>query len=462
MDEHHLIRLGSDGLTIQILSFNLLNKKANANGSCGETFDGNVVAQVFDMFVDFLQNIVCQKCGDRGYPEALNYCVKCKVVAEHTYCLDVVPKDFDEDVVWTCWFCLSGNDGGHNNTLDSSSYTQLLTSDQAVKVVRKQKWKASDAFLKALRKVERLKRGPPLQSAEAEAAKRVCLTNSTDQESDCSHLHKDKRRTLARGESSDEHQKTREHGIMTVEDRDGSNEEVLSVERESFQNGKSDLPKILDRDSNVNVQQPFEENMNALSGSESCAQDQKLSDQNRLIPDVGVAQMKRTDDLPKILDRDFNTNAQPILDPIWRGNFTIKDGNFDVMNGLVAYTSNQASPKVRETASLLPGSVSIEMLPRHEVFPKKFGTSDVTAEDIGLYFFPEKERDERAFDELVDNIIEQDLALKAVLEHAELLVFTSLQLPLQNWRYRGKYYLWGLFGRQKLSHYSSRREHATA
>ncbi|KAH8508858.1 hypothetical protein H0E87_010849 [Populus deltoides] len=393
-------------------------------------------------------NTVCQKCGDRGYPEALNYCVKCKVVAEHTYCLDVVPKDFDEDVVWTCWFCLSGNDGGHNNTLDSSSYTQLLTSDQAVKVVRKQKWEASDAYLKALRKVERLKRGPSLQSGQKE--------------------------NTGPGESSDEHQKTREHGIMIVEDRGGSNEEVLTVERESFQNGKSDLPKISDRDSHVNVQQPFEESMNTLSGSESCAQDQNLSDQNRLIPDVGggsneavnciekEACQNSTDDLPKILDRDFNTNAQPILDPIWRGNFTINDGNFEVMKGLVAYTSNQASPKVRETASLLPGSVSIEMLPRHEVFPKKFGTSDVTAEDIGLYFFPEKERDERAFDELVDNIIEQDLALKAVLEHAELLVFTSLQLPLQNWRYRGKYYLWGLFGRPKLSHYSSRREHATA
>lgn len=257
-----------------------------------------------------------------------NFCASFFIL--FSYCLDVVPKDFDEDVVWTCWFCLSGNDGGHNNTLDSSSYTQLLTSDQAVKVVRKQKWEASDAYLKALRKVERLKRGPSLQSGEAEGAKRVCLTNSTDQESDCSHLHKDKRRTLARGESSDEHQKTREHGIMIVEDRGGSNEEVLTVERESFQNGKSDLPKISDRDSNVNVQQPFEENMNTLSGSESCAQDQNLSGQNRLIPDVGggsneavnciekEASQNSTDDLPKILDRDFNTNAQPILDPIWR------------------------------------------------------------------------------------------------------------------------------------------------
>ena len=44
MDEHHLIRLGSDGLTAQILSFNLLTKKANANGSRGETFDGNFLS----------------------------------------------------------------------------------------------------------------------------------------------------------------------------------------------------------------------------------------------------------------------------------------------------------------------------------------------------------------------------------------------------------------------------------
>lgn len=46
MDEHHLIRHGSDGLTIQILSFNLLNKKANANGSCGETFDEYSLSKV--------------------------------------------------------------------------------------------------------------------------------------------------------------------------------------------------------------------------------------------------------------------------------------------------------------------------------------------------------------------------------------------------------------------------------
>lgn len=401
-------------------------------------------------------NKACQKCGDSGYTEALNYCIKCKAVAEHTYCLDVVPKDFDEDVAWTCWFCLSGNDGGHNNTLESSSYTQLLTSDQALEVVRKQKWKASDAYLKALQKVERLKRGPSLQSGEPEAAKRVCLTNST---------HKKKRRALIQDERSNEHKKTRELGVLIVEDKGGSNEEALTVEREAFQ---------IDGDSKVNVHQPFEENENTLPGSESCAQDQNLSDQNILILDVGggsneavnciekEASQNGPDDLPKTLDRDFNTSAQPILDPIWRGNFTINDGNFDVINGLVAYTSNQASPKVRVTANLLPGSVSIEMLPRHEVFPKTFGTSDVTAEDIGLYFFPEKERDERAFDELVDNVIEQDLALKAVLEHAELLIFTSLQLPLQNWRYRGKYYLWGLFGRKKFSHYSSRREHGTA
>ncbi|CAK7347035.1 unnamed protein product [Dovyalis caffra] len=448
-----------------------------------EARNKNVAEQVFDMFVELLQNLVCQKCGDRGYPEALNYCVMCEVVAEHSYCLDVVPKDLDKDLVWTCWFCSSGNDGGHD-TLDS--YTQLSTSDQAVKFVSKQEQKASDAYLKGVKKAERIKRGRSLQSDEVEADKRVCLTNSTDREADkrvcltkstdreldCSQLQEENKRTLFHGESSDEHQKSSEHGMLIAEDRGGANEEVLTVEKEASQNGKSDLPKISDHDANLNVQ-PFEENENTLSGGESCAQDQNLSEQNRLILDVGGGSNEvvncseketshnGTGDLPEILDQDFNTNAEPILDPIWRGGFTINNGNFEVMNGLVAYTSNQASPKVRETASLLPGLVSIEMLPRLEVFPKRFATTVVTAGDIGLYIFPEKERDERAFDELLDSIIEQDLALKAVLENAELLLFTSLQLPLHNWRYRGKYYLWGLFSRRKSCRLN-RREHVTA
>lgn len=62
------------------------------------------------------------------------------------------------------------------------------------------------------------------------------------------------------------------------------------------------------------------------------------------------------------------------------------------MNGLAAHLSSQASPKVGEAVLLLPGSLPLDLLPRLKVLPKRFRNSSITDEDIGLYFFPEKER----------------------------------------------------------------------
>ncbi|KAI4352955.1 hypothetical protein L6164_007158 [Bauhinia variegata] len=53
------------------------------------------------------EEIVCQTCGDRGFPEALNYCIMCMETAEHTYCLEKLPKVLNEDIYWTCEICLS-------------------------------------------------------------------------------------------------------------------------------------------------------------------------------------------------------------------------------------------------------------------------------------------------------------------------------------------------------------------
>ncbi|KAL0323272.1 UNVERIFIED_CONTAM: hypothetical protein Sangu_1946500 [Sesamum angustifolium] len=70
-------------------------------------------------------------------------------------------------------------------------------------------------------------------------------------------------------------------------------------------------------------------------------------------------------------------------------------------------------------------------------------------------------RYERAFDHLVDEMMHNELGMRAVLQNAELLVFTSTQLPLPYWRFQDKYYLWGVFrGKQnlRLRPQSSRRE----
>uniref|UniRef100_A0A0D3A3X4 PHD-type domain-containing protein n=1 Tax=Brassica oleracea var. oleracea TaxID=109376 RepID=A0A0D3A3X4_BRAOL len=53
--------------------------------------------------------IVCDTCGDLGYEDLLVICSKCKVGAEHTYCMvvkvDVPPKE------WICYDCTEDRDG---------------------------------------------------------------------------------------------------------------------------------------------------------------------------------------------------------------------------------------------------------------------------------------------------------------------------------------------------------------
>ncbi|KAF2542801.1 hypothetical protein F2Q68_00029376 [Brassica cretica] len=53
--------------------------------------------------------IVCDTCGDLGYEDLLVICSKCKVGAEHTYCMvvkvDVPPEE------WICYDCTEDRDG---------------------------------------------------------------------------------------------------------------------------------------------------------------------------------------------------------------------------------------------------------------------------------------------------------------------------------------------------------------
>lgn len=54
----------------------------------------------------------------------------------------------------------------------------------------------------------------------------------------------------------------------------------------------------------------------------------------------------------------------------------------------------------------------------------------VTLTEFGCFF---GYRSERFYDNLVDEMVEEDLALKAIVKNAELLVFPSTKLPLSHW-----------------------------
>ncbi|XP_060186362.1 PHD finger-containing protein 1-like [Lycium barbarum] len=137
--------------------------------------------------------------------------------------------------------------------------------------------------------------------------------------------------------------------------------------------------------------------------------------------------------------------AQPVYDPVWRGGFKLWNKEYQTLDGLVAHPSVKACQRVFEEAKLFPLSLHLEMLPKSDIWPRSFYSSEPSDDNIALYFFPLDARYEQDYDYLVEQMIGEELALRAVVTNAELLVFTSTELPLHHWRFRSKHYLWGVF-----------------
>ncbi|KAL6984283.1 hypothetical protein U1Q18_017660 [Sarracenia purpurea var. burkii] len=185
-----------------------------------------------------------------------------------------------------------------------------------------------------------------------------------------------------------------------------------------------------------------------------------------------------TADLSNGLELHYHLHAEPVIDPIWRGNFNVCKEGYGLFDGVVAHLSSKACRKVWEEASFLPELLCLEMLPKSALWPKSFQRSEPCDENIALYFFSENKR---VFDRLVDDMMHQELAMRAVARNAELLVFPSSELPLLYWSKLvsqngtviqcpkghglmamlchksqesniscgGKYYLWGVFRKKQ-------------
>ncbi|KAL1543723.1 hypothetical protein AAHA92_20660 [Salvia divinorum] len=136
--------------------------------------------------------------------------------------------------------------------------------------------------------------------------------------------------------------------------------------------------------------------------------------------------------------------AQPIAMPIWRGSFKVRNSKHGSIEELVAHISNKACHKVYAEASQFQPILRLEMLPKSDIWPKSFQTSEPNSDNIALYFFPSKIRNQ-VFAQLVQEMIHKELGFKGLVQNAELLIFTSTELPLRYWRFQNKFYLWGVF-----------------
>ncbi|CAA0810012.1 WAT1-related protein [Striga hermonthica] len=128
----------------------------------------------------------------------------------------------------------------------------------------------------------------------------------------------------------------------------------------------------------------------------------------------------------------------------WRGRFAIPKQNLSI--NVAAHVSNNAC---LEVARIMPDLLSLEIVPRIDIWPASFKSSPPDEHSVTLFFLPE-ERDEEVFNNMLTYAMCGDFALKATIGKAELLVFTSIQLPGKLHRLQGNPYLWGVFKGQRV------------
>ncbi|KAJ7974089.1 RING/FYVE/PHD zinc finger superfamily protein [Quillaja saponaria] len=221
---------------------------------------------------------VCQKCGDRGFPETLNYCVKCGETAEHTYCLDKLPNFLNEGVPWTCEDCTIRVEG--ESAPDNPSPASVVNSK--------------------------------------------CM-DMRSQQAQCSRRRKRK-----------------------------------------------------------------------------------------------------------------------------RGKFYLNCKICGTSDGLEAHLSNKAHLSASKLAAQLPEVLHLDLVHKSDVWPECFYLSSPTDEHIAVYFFSKNESYQRSLDSLVETLMCQGQSMRTLVDSIEVLIFSSIELPLQLWRIQGKHYLWAVF---KESHH---------
>ncbi|KAH6815603.1 hypothetical protein C2S51_020423 [Perilla frutescens var. frutescens] len=146
---------------------------------------------------------------------------------------------------------------------------------------------------------------------------------------------------------------------------------------------------------------------------------------------------------------------EPLIPALWAGGFTVTVSNTrSTFHGLNACLSTKACTAARFAVEQLPPSIQWEKLPRRCVWPKTFLQGlGPTALDIAVFFFPSLTKHDAAYQSLLFDLIRHDSALRAPLlgseseseAEAELLLFTSIELPPLFTRFQGNLYLWGVF-----------------
>ncbi|XP_027074084.2 uncharacterized protein [Coffea arabica] len=431
---------------------------------------------------------VCLTCGDKGDEGLLIYCINCQDSAAHFYCLD----DFcstDDQSGWKCWDCAP-----RKYKVDSFRKSERISTriDRAIDVRMKLEKKLYSRSSLAGRKFVATNHGmveTPQLSGDSSSPV-LCMKNLSDSNDGNIEL-RDYDRLKERfdkveaeslpftsnihdsGFSSPKRIKYRmtetaqlEDDSSTLIDRITNVHSFAELPRnEELRNRRRRRRLMIDdscsseEDNPINVKESslaFQGYVGSLNTSNrkrrlmidhsSCSEE----DCTISVEESSVASQEHVGPLNtpngQLSSRPHRQLfARSLMNPIWRGSFSITREKNQTNLGILAHLSRKACSKVSDIAIMLPPELVAEVLAKRRVWPKSFQNVPPTDGSIDLFFFPEYERDEKVYDGLLDDMIEGDNALKVIMKDLELLIFSSRELPLEHWRFQQKYYLWGVF-----------------
>ncbi|KAJ8771747.1 hypothetical protein K2173_026924 [Erythroxylum novogranatense] len=451
---------------------------------------------------------ICQQCGDQGFCEALICCDECQSCGLHLYCLSVLPKSFDDHVIWLCEDCESKR--MQTSTLERSSPLVVRESCfESLKTVQPNKVNPSKRFKQKCKRInfssqscskngdKDYKLGDKNQICEFSYGE---ANQSFESKSSIPAFQDFQKLDVEYCDNGDNNQKLTRSGSeipsiqvkdsfnaknsqtyiccsqpLQVNHSDGGKDKKLgrqgrldsctfSKAVESHQSDNSQLtncdlwsPESDERGNGVNICKHGElDEIESFDKEADSLETKKmqLSTFDLQPSDIDKAESHKTESNRLaflVEEQSCYVFAQPIKDPIWRGKLSILHFKIATVGGLLGHLSTMACFRAYEEAKLLPESIPVELVSIASVWPKSFNKFGPTQESIALYFFPLYERDEKAFDGIVHHMIFEELAMRTVVKNAEMLIFTSNILPKEHWRFQTKFYLWSVFRRKQPS-----------
>ncbi|XP_059308199.1 uncharacterized protein LOC132059573 isoform X1 [Lycium ferocissimum] len=407
---------------------------------------------------------ICLNCGGKGFTNAYVFCVKCLEVAVHRYCLEIVT--FDEDVYWVCDDC-EVKEPDELNIKKSDAISEEngdCTSSRHCKASSEVKIGVPETILKRCDgRLQELLQPPGIDLVEhcQIVGDTSCVkeegspTSSRDEKNEPRLVHSSSEQSHESQTSIECNERTQSANVSLLPAKRSKEEVTVPLAKRARENFQAhhlkqpcdtDIqPGTLDNSSGMTEKtKSILSSGNHHEKESANGKDIILTPQTRTVFNEDTSQFLK-DEQPIEPKHAGQQQAMPLIDFIWRGSFSIWNKEYETLDGLVAHLSVKACQKVYEEASLFPALLQLEMLPKSDIWPKSFTKSEPTDDNIGLYFFPFDTRCEKEFDLLVEQMITEELALRAIVTNAELLVFTSTELPVLYWRFRSKYYLWGVF-----------------